>query len=193
MMGYEQIRRVIEELGRRWDLGRDIYFLHLEELPGWKSASSTLRERATQRKIRWQALQKLDLPDQIVSTRLEGFGLRQPLDATQSELTGTSMAPGVASGPARIIFDPHEAGELGTGYILVCPSTDPGWTPLFLGARGLVVERGGVLSHGAIVARDFGIPAVACANATRLVRPGAIIRVDGNAGRVVLAQPSDIQ
>ena len=59
-------------------------------------------------------------------------------------------------------------------------------SPLLLGARGLIVERGGVLSHGAIVARDFGIPAVACPNATRLVKPGGVVRVDGNAGRVVL-------
>ena len=64
------------------------------------------------------------------------------------------MASGVASGIARIVLQPQEAGDLGTDYILVCPSTDPGWTPLFLSARGLIVERGGVLSHGAIVARD---------------------------------------
>jgi phosphohistidine swiveling domain-containing protein len=186
MMGYEQIRRAIQELARRWDLGRDIYFLNLAELPRWQSESTHLAEVIGQRKLRWQALQKLDLPDQIDSAKLEGLGLPQVLDASQRELAGTAMAPGVASGPARIIFDPQEAGELGVGYILVCPSTDPGWTPLFLGARGLIVERGGVLSHGAIVARDFGIPAVACPNATRLVKAGAVVRVDGNAGRVVL-------
>jgi len=185
MMGYEQIRRTIEELARRWNLGRDIYYLSLAELPNWGQLAETI----AQRKLRWQALQKLDLPDQIDSTKLEGLGLPQTLDAMQTELTGTAMAPGVATGPARIILDPQQAGELGTGYILVCPSTDPGWTPLFLGARGLIVERGGVLSHGAIVARDFGIPAVACPNATRLVKAGAVVRVDGNAGRVILGQP----
>jgi phosphohistidine swiveling domain-containing protein len=185
MMGYEQIRRAIEELARRWDLGRDIYYLSLAELPNWGQLGETI----AQRKLRWQALQKLDLPDQIDSAKLEGLGLPQTLDVTQTELTGTAMAPGVATGPARIILDPQQAGELGTGYILVCPSTDPGWTPLFLGARGLIVERGGVLSHGAIVARDFGIPAVACPNATRLVKAGTVVRVDGNAGRVILGQP----
>jgi rifampicin phosphotransferase len=189
MMGYEQLRRTIEELARRWGLGRDIYYLTLDELPRWSQHSRQLTDTIAQRKLRWQALQKLDLPDQIDSAKLEGLGLPQTLDATQQELRGTAMAPGVASGPARIILDPQQAGELGTGYILVCPSTDPGWTPLFLGARGLIVERGGVLSHGAIVARDFGIPAVACPNATRLVKAGAIVRVDGNAGRVILGQP----
>jgi pyruvate,water dikinase len=185
MMGYEQIRRVLEELARRWDMGRDIYFLQVSELERGHPGAA-LREEIARRKLRWQALQKLDVPDQVDSANLNGLGLAQPLDASQTELAGTAMAPGVATGPARIVFDPQEAGELGTGYILVCPSTDPGWTPLFLGARGLVVERGGVLSHGAIVARDFGIPAVCCPNATRLVKPAALVRVDGNAGRVVL-------
>jgi pyruvate,water dikinase len=186
MMGYEQVRRPIEELARRWDLGRDIYFLQRTDLPNWHCDAATLRNQIAERKIRWHALQKLDLPEQIDSAKLEGLGLPQTLDASQTELAATAMAPGVASGPARIVFDPHEAGDLGAGYILVCPSTDPGWTPLFLGAHGLIVERGGVLSHGAIVARDFGIPAVACPNATRLVKAGSVVRVDGNAGRVVL-------
>jgi pyruvate,water dikinase len=72
--------------------------------------------------------------------------------------------------------------------MLVCPSTDPGWTPLFLHARGLVVERGGVLSHGAIVARDFGIPAVACKDATKLIPDGCTIRVDGNRGQITIVE-----
>jgi pyruvate,water dikinase len=70
--------------------------------------------------------------------------------------------------------------------VLVCTSTDPGWTPLFVHARGVIVERGGMLSHGAIVARDFGIPAVVLKNATRLIPDGAAIRVDGTRGRVEL-------
>jgi phosphoenolpyruvate synthase/pyruvate phosphate dikinase len=140
------------------------------------------------RKVRWQAFQKLDLPEQIDSAHLESLGLPPPHDPAQTAFDGTAMAPGVATGPVRIVFDPEQAADLGMEYVLVCPSTDPGWTPLFLGARGLIVERGGVLSHGAIVARDFGIPAVACSNATRLLKPGALVRVDGNTGRVVLVE-----
>lgn len=67
----------------------------------------------------------------------------------------------------------------------MCPSTDPGWTPLFLGASALVIERGGVLSHGAIVARDFGIPAVVCRDATRRWQDGETLEVDGSSGRIV--------
>ena len=96
------------------------------------------------------------------------------------------MASGVATARAVVVYDPGTAGDIGTDYVLVCPSTDPGWTPLFMHALALVVERGVVLSHGAIVARDFGIPAVACANATRLIRPGNSVRVDGNKGCVSL-------
>ena len=74
---------------------------------------------------------------------------------------------------------------MGTGYILVCPSTDPGWAPLFPGARGLVMERGGALSHGAIVAREYGIPAVAnIPGATRTIKDGQKIKVDGSKGIV---------
>jgi pyruvate,water dikinase len=98
------------------------------------------------------------------------------------------IASGAATGPAVIVFDPAQATDLPGGYILVCPSTDPGWTPLFIAARGLVVEKGGVLSHGAIVARDFGIPAVVCPRATRLIPAGARVRVDGNAGSVTLVE-----
>ena len=107
-------------------------------------------------------------------------------------LHGDAVAAGVATGIARIVFDPRECGDLGTDYILVCPSTDPGWTPLFAGARGLVVERGGVLSHGAIVARDFGIPAVVCPQATSRLKDGDRLQVDGNRGevRVVEGEPA---
>jgi pyruvate,water dikinase len=191
MMGYEMIRATLEELARRWELGRDLYFLRLDELPRFRADRERLMESIAPRRLRWQALQKLDVPDLVDSDHLDTLGQPPPLDASQTELAGTAMAPGVASGPARVVFDPQQPGELGTGYVLVCPSTDPGWTPLFLQARGLIVERGGVLSHGAIVARDFGIPAVACANATRLLQPGALVRVDGNTGRVVLLKEGE--
>ena len=68
--------------------------------------------------------------------------------------------------------------------MLVCPTTDPSWTPLFVHAAGLVVERGGMLSHGAIVARDFGIPAVVLPGATKTIPEGSTVRIDGNKGRV---------
>ena len=103
-------------------------------------------------------------------------------------LSKSSYVLATAKGKARIVRDPHQAQELGTEYILVCPSTDPGWTTLFLNAVGLVVERGGMLSHGAIVARDFGIPAVLCPGATKRLEDGAIIQVDGNSGKIFVVE-----
>jgi pyruvate,water dikinase len=191
MMGYELIRQVLEEFGRRWDLGGDVYFLERAELARFPAESTALRAVIEERKPRWQALQRLDAPEIVDSEKLDSLGLAPPIHAA-SELSGAAMAPGVATGVARIVADPESAGQLGTDYVLVCASTDPGWTPLFLNARGLVVERGGVLSHGAIVARDFGIPAVACAHATQQLRDGDVVRVDGNQGRVFVIEPRPI-
>ena len=88
--------------------------------------------------------------------------------------------------PARVILDPHNA-QLARGEILVAPSTDPGWTPLFLTAGGLVMEMGGAMSHGAIVAREYGIPAVVgVAGAIEHIRSGQALTVDGTSGTITL-------
>lgn len=191
MLGYELIRLAIEELSRRWDLGNGIYFLQLEELPEFSQHKDRLLAAIAQRRIRWQALQRLDMPDVIDSNDLESLGLPRKI-AASSHIQGSAIASGVATGIARIVFDPQEAGNLGLDYVLVCPSTDPGWTPLFLNARGLIVERGGVLSHGAIVARDFGIPAIVCPDATKQLKDGDRIRIDGNAGRVDVLNSKEV-
>jgi len=183
MMGYELLRLAILEIARRWDLGRDIFFLHLDELERFEQDRRQLQQAVAQRKTRWQSLQRLDMPDVIDSRDLEQLGLAQEHESV-SELKGDAVAAGIATGAARIVFDPGEARDLGENYVLVCPSTDPGWTALFVGARALIVERGGVLSHGAIVARDFGIPAVVCPHATSRIPDGAQIRVDGNRGTI---------
>ncbi len=101
-------------------------------------------------------------------------------------LRGTCAARGKAVGWARIIEDPASDNRLQPGDILVARSTDPGWTPLFLIAGGLVIERGGLLSHAAIVAREFGIPVViGVAGATRRIPDGALVSLDGDTGTVV--------
>jgi pyruvate,water dikinase len=127
------------------------------------------------------------MPDYRIHQWEPAFG-REEEEArpTGGVLAGAGVASGSGSGTARVVRSPSEAGDLGTGYVLVCPSTDPGWTPLFVGAAGLVCERGGMLSHGAIVARDFGIPAVVLRDATLLIRDGSRVRVDGSRGRVEL-------
>src|ERR1039458_6801911 len=99
--------------------------------------------------------------------------------------SGISVSPGIASGSARIVRHPAGAAHLRQGDILVAPSTDPGWTPLFLRASAIVMETGGFLSHGAIVAREYGIPAVAnVPGILKTLENGELLTVDGSRGRV---------
>src|SRR5690606_12112716 len=140
-----------------------------------------------QRKMRWQSAQRLDHPQVVDTADLDRLGLRREI-AAANEIQGHILSAGVATGTARHVFDPNEAGDPGTEAILTCPSTDPAWTALFANIRGLVVERGGALSHGAITARDFGLPALACPDATRLIPNGARIRIDGNHGTVTVLE-----
>lgn len=192
MMGYELIRAVIEELGRRWSLGRDVYFLRREELARFTANEAESHRIIHRRKLKWEALKRLEVGPVVDSNHLDELGLAPELPSVTehhaTEHAATALAAGCASGPARLVFEPNEADDLGTDYVLVCPSTDPGWTPLLIGAVALVVERGGVLSHGAIVARDFGIPAVVLPHATRLIEDGRTIRVDGDTARVSLLE-----
>ena len=190
MMGYETLRLLTEELARRWQLGPDVYFLQRNELIEFAANRERLTELARERRVRGQAMQRLDVPDFIDSRNLDRLGFAAVTTTTADALPGTCISSGVAEGIARVVLSPADAAGLGQDYVLVCPSTDPGWTPLFIGARGLVMEKGGVLSHGAIVARDFGIPAIVCPNATRLLSSGDLVRVDANQGRVHVLKPS---
>ncbi len=104
--------------------------------------------------------------------------------AADGALTGTAASAGTVTGIARVVLDPVGA-HLEPGEILVVPSTDPGWTPLFLTAGALVMEMGGANSHGAVVAREYGIPAVVgVPDATVTIATGDRITVDGAAGTV---------
>jgi pyruvate,water dikinase len=89
-------------------------------------------------------------------------------------------------GPVRVVLDPQNA-NLSPGEILVCQGTDPAWTPLFLAAGGLVMEVGGMMTHGAIVAREYGIPAVVGVHqATTILQTGQRIQVNGSTGEIHL-------
>ena len=109
---------------------------------------------------------------------------RSALDAPPGVLLGQSVSVGVVEGPVHVVRDPSR-DELEPGEILVAEFTDPGWTPLFMNAAGLVSEVGGVLTHGAVVAREYGIPAVVgVRGATTVLRTGQRVRVDGVRGFV---------
>ncbi|MRR10772.1 pyruvate, water dikinase, partial [bacterium] len=104
-------------------------------------------------------------------------------------LRGVAASSGVATGVARIVREPAEAGRFRPGEVLVAPYAEPGWAPLFLLARAVVMEVGGSLCHGAIVAREYGIPAVVgLPGATGRIKDGDVITVDGDRGEVRPAQ-----
>ncbi len=183
--GVALVREATEVLAERWDLGKDFYFLRKDDLPRFKAERAKLLEEIQARKLRWNAFQRIEAREILKGSELQKLGREEERPASQDGVfSGTGVAAGVGTGPAHILRSPSEAGELTQGYVLVCPTTDPSWTPLFVHAAGLVVERGGMLSHGAIVARDFGIPAVVLPGATKLIPEGAMVRIDGNKGRV---------
>jgi pyruvate,water dikinase len=115
--------------------------------------------------------------------------LGAPAPGADAVLRGTAVSPGEVMGPACILRTPADETKMRTGGILVAPSTDPGWTPIFARAAGVVVELGGVMSHAATVAREYGLPCVSNVDgATRRVRDGDLLRVDGTHGTVEVVQ-----
>jgi phosphohistidine swiveling domain-containing protein len=101
-------------------------------------------------------------------------------------LTGSPVSPGSAEGNVRVVLNPGQAHLL-PGEIMVCPGTDPSWTPLFLTAGGLVLETGGMMTHGAVVAREYGIPAIVGVDkATLRLKTGQRIRIDGSTGQILI-------
>jgi phosphohistidine swiveling domain-containing protein len=171
----------------------DIFFLRLGELealaagekdaraPGFQETIAARRERYAREMLRRQ-IPRLMLSD----GRAFYEGMAASEEAVEGVLVGGPVSPGVAEGAVRVILDPRGA-TLAPGEILVCPGTDPAWTPLFLIAGGLVTEVGGLMTHGAVVAREYGIPAVVgVTGATVRLRTGQRVRVDGTSGRVTV-------
>jgi pyruvate,water dikinase len=185
MRGYALIRRVLVELDRRFRLNGGIFYLLPEELPRLLAGEDLSTAIEMRRKRRALAL-SLDAPPVLFSDDLEALG-RPPQLAALATWKGVPLSAGVAEAPALVLEQPLTTEPPAEPYILVCPSTDPAWVPLFVHARGLVMETGGVLSHGAIVAREFGLPAVAgLAGVQKQLRTGQRLRVDGHHGTVTV-------
>jgi pyruvate,water dikinase len=134
-------------------------------------------------------LRRRRIPRVLLSDGTEPEATAAAADVPDGSLVGTAASAGTITGTARVVLDPVGA-YLEPGEILVAPSTDPGWTPLFLTAGGLVMEMGGANSHGAVVAREYGIPAVVgVPDATTRIATGDRITVDGTTGTVLRAAP----
>jgi pyruvate,water dikinase len=186
LLGYAVIRRTLVELDRRFALNGGIFYLLPTEF-NELLAGKDVTERIAARKKRRQRELTLEVPAVLFSDDLEAIGRPTPLPESATQLAGVPLSAGSAEAPALVLSDPRAAPPGDEPYILVCPSTDPAWVPLFAKAKGLVMETGGVLSHGAIVAREFGLPAVAgLPGATRQLRTGQRLRVDGARGTVAV-------
>ncbi len=106
---------------------------------------------------------------------------------TPDELRGIGASPGIVRGTARVTLGPDDFGRIQPGDIIVCPSSNPSWVPVFAIAGGLVTNTGGVICHAAVVAREFGLPAVVgVADATELVADGRLVEIDGGRGLIHL-------
>ncbi|MGE3535947.1 MAG: PEP/pyruvate-binding domain-containing protein [Candidatus Tectimicrobiota bacterium] len=164
-----------------------VFYLEMEEMIGALQGSLTpavLRQRIAQRRLAQQRDATRQAPDLLIDERPV---YAETLIPQGRVLTGLPSSPGRVTGTARVLRTPHDRARLQPGDILVAPSTDPGWTPLFLLASGLVMETGGYLSHGAIVAREYGIPAVLNVSlATQRIPDGSTILLDGAQGTVHL-------
>lgn len=170
----------------------DIFFLTLQEARAALDGAdmrATLRERRAEYA---RELKRQHIPRVLLSDGTEPAAESRPTATARAILQGTPASPGTVTARARVILDPT-AARLEPGEILVAPSTDPGWTPLFLTAGGLVMEMGGAMSHGAVVAREYGIPAVVGApGATERITTGQLITVDGSAGTVTPAGQDEV-
>lgn len=194
---FAQIRSCLLEIGaelvRSGELVRadDLMYLKLSELhdfgceipgradSGWRQLIAERREAIRREGLRRQIPRLLLSDGRAFYEGMAGNGLA-------GQLSGSPVSPGVVEGSVRVVFDPRVAG-LQPGEILVCPGTDPSWTPLFLTAGGLIMEVGGMMTHGAVVAREYGIPAVVGVDrATERLCTGQKIRLNGSNGVIEL-------
>jgi pyruvate,water dikinase len=177
----------------------DVFMLHIEELEAAAAGTGDVRQRIEQRGAEWRENLQLTPPStlgipvpweaigQVSSMARRMFGAVAIAAPTATTVSGIGASPGVVTGRARIVRGLEEADDLQEGDILVCPSTSPPWTPYFAVVRGIVTNSGGVLSHAAIEAREYGIPAVVgTLRATDLIPDGATVTLDGAAGTVTI-------
>jgi rifampicin phosphotransferase len=185
------LRRAVLEAGLRLAAAGvlrdadDVLHLRLDELedlgnPATLAPADAERVRAAVRARSARRVELAGVPLIAPSTLFPG----RAADG-DSLVTGTPASGGRATGPVRVIREPAEFGRLRGGDVLVCPYTNPAWTPLFQRAAAVVVDTGGTGSHAALVAREYGIPAVmGTATGTSVLADGQVVTVDGDSGRV---------
>jgi pyruvate,water dikinase len=194
------LRRLLLELGRRLAArGRladanDMFFLGIEELRSGSllDSGTDLRALVAGRRALYEQNLKIIPPSVVVGRFDPRTFVPDAVDRAMKMFHGLGVSAGIVTGRARVILRSDANERVQPGEILVAPFTDPGWTPYFVAAAGIVMDMGGMLSHGSIIAREYGIPAVVNVGpATQIIRTGQWIEVDANRGvvRVLDAAP----
>jgi len=175
----EMLREVGEELAAEGRLDRpdDVFFVRFTDV----RSDEPLQETVRANRRRHESYAGLPAPRIMSST---GECIHAAAEESNGALAGVSVSTGVYEGEARVLDSPEQGAELRRGEILVTRATNPAWTPLFVSLGAIVMETGGPISHGSVVAREYGIPAVIVPEATDRIRTGERIRVDGDAGAV---------
>jgi rifampicin phosphotransferase len=164
--------------------GEDIFYLTFQEFHDVVRTNHVDDQLISQRKDAFRSYQALTPPRVLTSDGEVVTGAYRRDDLPEGALVGLPVSAGTIEGRARVILDMAEA-DLDPGDILVTAYTDPSWTPLFVSIRGLVTEVGGLMTHGAVIAREYGLPAVVgVENATKLIKDGQQIRLHGTEGYV---------
>ena len=196
-MVQSRLRRLITRVGGRLvadgtiDETGDVFYLEHADITEALAAPRDLRSLVAERRAR-HAAQATILPPKLVGTEdTSTTGTDDQFDGARivseviGELRGTGGSVGVARGIARVALSPDDFHRIQPGDIIVCPSSNPSWVPVFAIAGGLVTNTGGVISHAAVVAREFGLPAVVgVSDATDLITDGQVIEIDGRSGIV---------
>ncbi len=166
----------------------DIFFLHVDEVFGLIEGSSlqtNLKEIIHLRRQEFAAHEKVDLPMDITTNGAlyQQVLIKPEIQEDATTLKGLGSSPGIVRGRARIVLDPQKVEKMFDGDILIAKETDPGWLFLMLASKGMVVERGSMLSHTAITGRKFGIPTiVSVPGVTQKIKEGQMIEIDGGLG-----------
>ncbi len=190
-------RRILLEAGRdlvatgALDTAEDVMFLRFDDLTAFQAGEAgDLRAKAMAARADYdREMTRRAVPRWMTSDGEAIFGVE--VEDAEGVLTGLPVSAGTHEGRVRVILNPAGA-RLEPGEVLVCRGTDPAWTPLFLQAGALVMETGGAVSHGSIVAREYGLPAVAgVAEATTRLTDGQRVRVDGQSGQVVILDAAE--
>ncbi|MEA2127291.1 MAG: rifampicin phosphotransferase [Solirubrobacteraceae bacterium] len=162
----------------------DIFYLTFQELDDVVRTNEADDQLISQRKHAFRSYQALTPPRVLTSEGEVIAGAYRRDDVPTGALIGLPVSGGTIEGRARVILDMADA-EFEPGDILVTAYTDPSWSPLFVAIKGLVTQVGGLMTHGAVIAREYGLPAVVgVQRATRLIRDGQRIRVHGTDGYV---------